>query len=133
MTIVRPKIIKPPKIPSRKSLVRDADSLWRAIIKRDGICEMCGREDGSMNAHHVFGRGRLVLRWDLLNGVCLCFRCHKCGAHSPNVLHVEKYLKWVKKYKADDWQYLSDKLKGPVPTITNVKLMDIIKELKEAE
>ena len=122
------------KKPSRETLKNKCDKLWKEIIKSVGRCEWCGRENGQMHAHHIFGRSRFVLRWDIRNGVCLCFQCHKPqGAHSPNVLNVERYVKWVKEYKADDWEYLSDKMKQPIETITTVKLMDILEMLKEAK
>ena len=127
------KRVKPKKRPSRKTLVKTADNLWRDIIKVDGICEWCGKSDGVLHSHHIMGRSRQSLRWNLRNGVCLCYSCHTpYGAHSPNAALVEKYICWIKSYRPDDWKYLKDKLKQPVETITTIKLMDIIEGLKEA-
>ena len=119
------------KKPSRKTLVKKADDLWRNIIKVNGKCEWCGSSGGVLHAHHIMGRSRQSLRWDLRNGVCLCYSCHTpYGAHSPNAAKVEQYLIWIKSYRPEDWKYLKDKLKQPVETITTVKLMDIIENLK---
>lgn len=101
-----------PKTPSIKKL----DALWSKIVRlRAGnICAMCGRymrQDGTpwkMNAHHLIPKGRSVFfRWNLENGICLCFRCHRyerqAPHHSPeafsiwlNAAHPDKAA-WVEK------------------------------------
>ena len=122
------------KLPKRSTLINKADGLWRDIIKADGICERCGAKGVRLEAHHIMGRARFSLRWDLRNGISLCFRCHyPDGMHSENVVKVKEFLKWIESYRPDDWKYLEDKLKQPVGTITTIKLMDIVEHLKEAE
>ena len=130
---VKYKRVKPKKLPKRKTLINKADTLWRNIIKADGVCERCGA-GGKLQAHHIVGRSRQSLRWDLRNGISLCFRCHyPDGMHSEDATKVQKFLDWIKAYRAEDWAYLSDKLKQPPETITLIKLVDIVKELKEAK
>ena len=71
------------KKPSRKSLVTKGDKLWAQIIKAraEGRCELCHGE--GRDSHHIQGRSPQVLRWNLDNGIFLCFRCHRLGVHSP--------------------------------------------------
>lgn len=133
MTRVNVKRVKPKKLPKRSTLINKADDLWREIVKAGGKCEKCGSRDRQLHAHHIMGRSRQCLKWDLRNGICLCNRCHNAdGMHSENALKVEKFLIWIKSYRADDWKYLEEKLKQPVETITLIKLIDIVKELKYA-
>ncbi len=126
--------VKVKKLPKRFTLINKADTLWRDIVKADGICERCGARGVRLETHHIMGRSRYSLRWDLRNGVSLCFRCHyPDGMHSENAVKVEEFLEWIKGYRPDDWKYLKDKLKQPAETITTIKLIDIVKELREAQ
>ena len=53
------------------------DVLWSRIIhERDDHCRFCGRTEGMMNAHHVFSRRHTATRWDVRNGVLVCFSDH---------------------------------------------------------
>lgn len=54
------------------------DELFRqAIRKRDGKrCQYCIYHNGT-EVHHYFTRSRRSTRWDMRNGVLLCWRCHK--------------------------------------------------------
>ena len=69
----------------------ELDALWAKKVKdRDGWkCVLCGRELGKIggraNAHHVMKKKSHLLRYDLQNGVCLCFGCHKNGVHSNDM------------------------------------------------
>ncbi len=53
-----------------------ADTAWADEVKKVDFCEICGRTERQLNAHHIINRIRLRLRHDLSNGVCLCVRCH---------------------------------------------------------
>ena len=65
----------------RKTIRNKLDKLWRLIIRSGGCCELCGSR-GKLDAHHIEGRSPMHLRWDLENGIALCFRCHRLGVHS---------------------------------------------------
>ena len=64
------------KLP-RKRLEQKLDALWSALVKlRDGgKCQHCGKTFG-LEAHHVIERRYTATRWDLENGVTLCYHCH---------------------------------------------------------
>jgi hypothetical protein len=132
MTIAVPKIKKPKKQPSKRTLKGKADILWSKIIrnKAGNVCEWCGRTSGKMDAHHVKGKPNGTLRYELRNGVCLCFNCHRIKCHGTDPDLNQEYLNWIRKYKADDWDYLSG-LKN-VEVTTSVKwYKDNIKRLQE--
>ena len=51
--------------------------LWRAaVIRRDGVCQNCGRRK-DRHAHHIEHAAHSPeLRFDVENGLTLCQRCH---------------------------------------------------------
>lgn len=55
--------------------------LWAQIIHLGGQCELCGRSHGKLDAHHLEGRTG-SLKYDLENGMLLCFTCHRRGVHN---------------------------------------------------
>jgi len=80
----------------RKLLEKQLDLAFSEFVRlrADGKCDMCGRKGGKLDAHHLFKRSRRSVRWDTLNGVALCFRCHRLGAHSPDFGDQANFHKW---------------------------------------
>jgi 5-methylcytosine-specific restriction endonuclease McrA len=68
-----------------KKLQKDCTKLWaEQIHARDGICQLCGkqRSQGKLDAHHIFSKaGHQNVRYDLDNGILLCFYCHRVKTH----------------------------------------------------
>ena len=101
----RPKPIKKKK---PKNWKLKADAQWSLCIRlRHKQCELCGRpgfitkkglQVGGLNAHHVIGRGNLLWRHDLRNGLCLCTHCHKwnpaCSPHYGGIDAALAYRDW---------------------------------------
>jgi hypothetical protein len=66
-----------------------ADDACRVFVKaRDPICVACGRDDIGVQWAHVHTRGMRYVRWDALNSVGLCARCHYAYTKAP--------AKWIK-------------------------------------
>lgn len=92
---------------SNKLRLRDEnDKLFALIIRfRDGgVCQRCGSRK-KLSAHHIFGRDYSV-RWDLKNGVLLCFTCHILTAHSKNIKRANDFNDWVRDYLGEDYERL---------------------------
>ncbi len=68
-----------------RRLIKILDGLWREAIKLQAgnKCEFCGapRHIKPLHAHHVIPRTNYRVRWEPLNGVALCYRCHMHWAH----------------------------------------------------
>lgn len=121
---------KKPKIPSMVSLRRKALALWSTRVRdlQGNKCAICGMASGTinskgnpvaMNAHHIEDKAHYGLRWDVLNGICLCPTCHKFGYDSAHrspvffigwmtgnrpmvLLYIDKARK-ERKQRADDY------------------------------
>ena len=71
----------------KKSQIKILDSLWsKAIKERAGQkCEFCLREDLRLNSCHIIGRRYRGTRWDLQNGLSLCYSHHaEYDQHGPH-------------------------------------------------
>lgn len=78
-----------------KALKNKCDKLWsEAVRTRDGACVLCGKTEG-LNAHHWIhskAQGNFH-RWDVKNGITLCFACHIYKVHSYASADVIEQLK----------------------------------------
>ena len=57
--------------------------LWGIIIRlrARGRCEICGSTK-RLQAHHLIDKEVLVYQYELMNGICLCYRCHRGDKHT---------------------------------------------------
>jgi len=90
----------------RKKLENKLDKMCSEKVKElaGWRCEKCGRENCKLDWHHIFKRSKRSTRWDLGNGLCLCFVCHRLGAHSPDWGIIREFDKWL------EWHMGSDKI-----------------------
>jgi len=66
---------------NRAKLEKELDKAWSEYVrKRDKRCRKCGG-NGAVSAHHAFGRRHKATRWDVFNGISLCYACHIHWAH----------------------------------------------------
>jgi hypothetical protein len=66
-------------------LKKELDVMWsKRIRERDAKCVLCGAKDKQLYAHHyIVNRARSVKhRWDMRNGVSLCYGCHRYKVHA---------------------------------------------------
>lgn len=91
---VTPRFKAPKKAPARgvrarkagtpAALKRRATSLWGEFIhERDRVCQVCGKADGKLDAHHVMVRQFNATRTYEPNGVLVCFRDHQMLHSDP--------------------------------------------------
>lgn len=81
------------KIPKQKSLKKQCDDLWTAIIKKNAnykseLSGELGKQAGGdiiLTAHHILGKSNNRLRFDLQNGICINNHTeHIWGVHCKN-------------------------------------------------
>ncbi len=81
------------KVTNLKKLIKKADSLWSLCVRsRDKECVLCGSKS-SLQAHHwiVTRNQSSKYKYDLRNGVTLCYGCHIHGVHSnPSVYLLDR-------------------------------------------
>lgn len=68
-----------------KSRIDKVDIIFAKCIRErdDNTCQWCGKQDGTMNASHIFGRRHAATRWQPDNCKCLCFSCHRKWHEDP--------------------------------------------------
>ena len=90
----------------KKKIRNENDKLFSLIVKkRDNFtCQRCGKPGDQV--HHIFGRGYAV-RWNLDNGVCLCFTDHILGAHSKSIKRVNEFHDWVRDFLGERYNILN--------------------------
>ena len=79
--VVRAESVDKPKRKKRTPRQIEDDLclvLWSAAVRtRDGyVCQYCGIPTKRAEAHHIFTRTNRSTRFDLENGVTLCWPCH---------------------------------------------------------
>lgn len=78
-----------------KALKNKCDKLWsEAIRTRDGECILCGKKE-TLQAHHwVHSKAQGNMhRWDIKNGVTLCYACHIHKVHKFSSADILEQLK----------------------------------------
>lgn len=87
----------------RKILENKLDTLSAKICRMKGACEVCGKSDGVLNAHHFKSRVYKGVRWYLPNLICLCVHHHtfnhKFSAHRTP----EAFKTKMKELKGQEW------------------------------
>lgn len=90
------------------------DLAWKHAVKdRDNhTCQVCKKPLVGINsqAHHIIPRSFKELRWDLMNGINLCYRHHKIDHFSPH-LNALWFTEWLQRNKPEQYEYLIKKLK----------------------
>lgn len=71
-----------------KKHIKKLDLIWSAEVKKEAgyRCELCGKKSNecALQSHHYYGRRHRSLRWDIQNGICLCYVHHKGGLQSAH-------------------------------------------------
>ena len=120
-------------LPSLGKLKKIADGLWSKIVRaRDKCCIICGAI-GRLYGHHAIVRKAKSnrTRWDIRNGVAMCFFCHKVQLHrNAEKDYLEIYLKKINEKIPQDVQVdIKDIAKVPCPNPSRSDLESIINKL----
>lgn len=71
---------------SKKTIEREKHLIWRTgVLDRDKHkCQVCNRVKGVLHVHHIIPKQFKELRYDIKNGITLCFQHHKVGKLSAH-------------------------------------------------
>jgi hypothetical protein len=89
------------------SVKKSCDRLWAQVVKAraGGCCERCGETPESkqaLHAHHTYGRSDHRLRFDVRNGVALCWSDHRWAEEHPI-----EFALWFQQHRRGDVNYLA--------------------------
>jgi len=80
-----------------------SDRKWSGRIRaRDKCCQICGKSDKMLNAHHLVPRQFLEWRWEMDNGIALCVYCHNFGKFSAHKNPLW-FANWLKLNRENDY------------------------------
>ena len=79
----------------RNAEIKRLDKIWsKAVVERDGHrCRYCGNNGNQ--PHHIFTRRHRSTRWDLDNGITLCWHHHFHLAHGEPEMFREFLMKEI--------------------------------------
>ena len=108
--MIKKKVVKKR---SKKAEYKALDDMWKHKVKeRDNyMCQVCNKkvEGRNCHAHHILPRQFDKLRWDVANGITLCYQHHKVGKFSAHMNAIWFYG-WMHANKKAVLKYLIDKL-----------------------
>jgi len=95
------------KIKSKKWKEREALKSWRnqVLIRDKEVCQICKNKPNKPHVHHIIPRQVKELKYDINNGIVLCFYHHKVGVQSPH-LNSLWFTMWIRKNKPSQYKYL---------------------------
>jgi hypothetical protein len=118
---------------TKKQLNKTIDKLWSEYVrKRDGKCIICGSTN-HIQAHHIFSRRYMSLRYNVDNGVTLCFAHHHHLAHSLYEEFRDKIISILGQETYDRLKKLSQQItKHTADDLLNIK-QDLEQKLRDMD
>ena len=116
---------------NKKSLMKELDKLWSLAVKKadKGLCQWCkdrSKITKGVNAHHIIPRSRgKSTRWELGNGIYLCFYCHHRRILDEPIEYAGFIISWM------GGQTLYDDLKAKSKIIKKWTLDELLEKKEE--
>ena len=122
----------------KKKLFKKCERLWSQIVKlKAGNKSEYSGQDGTLNSHHVLGKGSYALRFDPRNGISLNYIEHLFGIHNNDPYIAEAYKKKIEaKIYEREGENIFDILEAQKRASSNIFMIEIalkakLKELKQ--
>ena len=113
MTEVLHIVFKMARPKSKKTEKKELDEMWSFKVRtRDNFtCQICGKklEKRYAQAHHILPRTLPKVRWDVNNGITLCYNHHKVGSYSAHNNAIW-FTFWLKTNKPKQFKYIINKI-----------------------
>lgn len=89
------------------------------------VCQRCGKKGKFVHCAHIFSRNSLSVRYEMKNGITLCYYCHIIWAHR----NPAEFTLWAMKkigIETFNWlEKLSRKIiKDPLKFVTDITFKD---------
>jgi len=101
------------KIKSKKYIERENAKKWREeVLKRDNFkCCVCGKlgKKNNNHVHHIIPRKFKEYKFEVNNGITLCYYHHKVGKESPH-MNAIWFAEWLKKNKKELYEIALNRL-----------------------
>jgi hypothetical protein len=110
------------------SIRRDpADIAFSQAVRmsRGFICEHCNKGDGRTELAHIYGRRFKSVRWDTLNGLCLCHTCHRQFTENPL-----DFTSWLREYVGQGYLDILNEKRNRIFKTTKAIRADIAKHYR---
>ena len=108
--------------------IKVLDKLWSDRVRSLGRCEKCGTTQ-RLTAAHIVSRRHRSTRWDLRNGICLCYRCHMFWAHNDPV----EFVEWVRSTRGDALLFELQKTSRDITLCKSIDFDEIRQQLGEGK
>ena len=128
---------KKKKLPALGTLKRKALKLWALQVKEihKNRCAICGSPD-TLNSHHIEDKCNYALRYDVINGICLCAGCHnfrKNSAHRSTIFFYEwllenrpQVIEYVRNHRNDSTTYDRARLNALIESLSSPAAEDVL-------
>lgn len=89
----------------KKGIEGKLDKAWSELVKlRAGMkCEIHGCGKTVLNSHHIYSRSKKSVRWDVINGICLCVGHHTFSSSFSAHKTPLEFIRWLDEYKGKDY------------------------------
>lgn len=88
---------KHPHVPAKKTLRLIADKLWSLAVRNDcnHQCVVCRKRNDHLHAHHLVPRMFAATRYDIWNGIALCFYDHTKNPQYAPHQNAAGWMAWL--------------------------------------
>lgn len=83
--------------------IKICDKEFSLLIRSVGTCQFCGQTEG-LQCAHIVGRTNKTLRWNPINAICLCVRCHIFKFHRSPL----EFIDWLEERFPERMVYLRE-------------------------
>ena len=94
------------EIPAKGRMRDMCDKLWSLAVRADWLncCAVCGQVSGC-EAHHLVPREHEATRYDLMNGISLCYRHHQADKDLSPHMNAAGWMDWLKTHHPERAQW----------------------------
>ena len=93
---------------AKKGVDKKLDVAWSKLVKlKAGMkCDVPNCRKTVLNSHHIYSRSKKSVRWDVMNGVCLCVGHHTFSSTFSAHKTPLEFIRWLDKYKGPEFMDL---------------------------